>query len=115
MGANARGIGSRNRWPCVGEPDDWHAVGDWMGCAAEGSLSLLALVPAAMVTPATGDEPVVVHMTVCKTHVRPVRRWLKARAVEEVDTFGTEFVMREWGQIEETMGDTPVLRMVRSA
>lgn len=115
MGAHARGIGSRNRWPCVGNPADWHRTGDWMGCAAEGVLSLLALVPGSSVAHAVDDGPVVVHMTVCKSHVRDARRWLQLRAVEEVDTYGTELVMREWGQLEETMGDVPVLRAVQSA
>lgn len=112
MGANARGIGSRNRWPCVGDPADWQAVGDFMTCAAEGALSLLALVPASAVASAVGDEPVVVHMSVCKAHVRAARRWLQSRAIEEVDTYGTEFVMREWNQIVEQLDDVPLLRMV---
>lgn len=115
MGAHARGIGSRNRWPCVGNPDDWPAVGDWMGCGAEGSLSLLALVPGSAVKAAVDDGPVVVHMTSCKSHVRDVRRWLQLRAVEPVDTYGTEFVMRHWHQLEIGMGDVPLLRTVQSA
>jgi hypothetical protein len=115
MGAHARGIGSRNRWPCVGNPSYWHQVGEWLTCAAEGSLSLLALVPASAVATASGDDPVVVHMTACKTHVREVRRWLQLRAVEEVDTYGTEFVMREWKQLEDLAGEVPLLRTVRSA
>lgn len=116
MGANARGIGSRNRWPCVGDPETWHVIGEWNNCAAEGSLSLMALVPGAQVASYRGDplEPVVVHITACKQHVRSVRRWLAAKVPpgEEVDTYGTEFVMREWNQIVEQLDDVPVLRMV---
>src|SRR3954447_1511315 len=115
MGAHARGIGSRNRWPCVGNPEDWHQVGDFMTCGAEGGISLLALVPGSAVASAVSDDPVVVHMTACKVHVRDVRRWLQLRAIEDVDTYGTEFVMREWNQLEEMMGDVPVLRAVQSA
>lgn len=115
MGAHARGIGSRGRWPCVGDPDQWDAAGTWHTCAAEGALSLLALVPAGSVRADVRpehDEPVLVHVTCCKTHVRGVRRWLQGKTFEPVDTFGTEVVMREWGQIEESMQGAPVLRMV---
>lgn len=114
MGANARSIGSRNRWPCVGDPETWHEISDWNNCAAEGSLSLLTLVPGGQVAKWTGDplEPVVVHVTACKAHVRSVRQWLQRKApLEPVDTYGTEFVMREWNQIVDQLDDVPVLRM----
>lgn len=88
-----------------------------MGCGSEGVLSLLALVPGGQVATWQGNpaEPVVVHMTCCKAHVRPARRWLQARMRpgDEVDTYGTEFVMRHWGQITEQLEDMPLLRVAQ--
>jgi hypothetical protein len=63
-----------------------------------------------------GDEPVLVHVTVCKAHVRKVRRWLRTRMhpQDDVMTCGTEALMRNWGQIQDTM-QVPTWTPVRAA
>lgn len=118
MGADPRGIGSARAVPCVGDPDTWEDA--WFTCAAEGDLSHLALVPAGLVADvkAAGlceDEPILVHVTVCKKHARAVRKWLQKRTPEAIDTWPTATVLEHWGQINADMQDTPVLRMVRTA
>lgn len=74
-------------------------------CPAEGTVSVVAAVPAGLVMdpPAgTGEtEPVLVHMTCCPKHAREVRRYLLARTPikDEVWSMGTDFLMRHWGQV----------------
>jgi arsenate reductase-like glutaredoxin family protein len=55
-------------------------------------------------------------MTVCAGHVRAVRAWLRTRMhpYDEIDTYSTDLVMREWDNISALMEDTPVLRLTRS-
>lgn len=118
MGAGARGIGAARDLPCVGNPDDWEQ--GWFTCAAEGALSHLALVPAGAVADpeAAGlceNEPVLIHVTVCKAHAGVVRKWLQKRSPEPIDTWPTDYVLEHWGHIQDGMEDTPVMRMVRSA
>jgi hypothetical protein len=90
-----------------------------MNCAAAGELSLVALVPAGSVAdpPEGTDElaPVIVHVTVCRQHVREARRWLQARSPDEVTSGSTEYVLREWGQMVALLGDTPVWRPAAEA
>jgi len=111
MGASPAGLGRAHDWPCVGDP----AQGVMFACGARGDLSLLTLVPGAAVMDVDTEDPVVVHMTVCREHLRVARRWLAARAADPVDTYATETLMREWAQVVEVMQDTPIFSAVRSA
>jgi hypothetical protein len=74
-------------------------------CAAEGTYSVLALVPAGMFmeTPdgMRDTDPCMVHMTACREHLREVRRYLQAGAPEPVWTLSTEYLMHHWGQVVE--------------
>jgi hypothetical protein len=56
-----------------------------------------------------------VHVTVCRAHVRPVRSWLRARMLpqDDVMTIGTEVLMLHWGQIVDPI-EVPVLAPVRA-
>lgn len=49
------------------------------------------------------DHPALVHVTVCRQHLKAVRKWLSARTGpdDEVMTCGTEALMRSWGQIKD--------------
>jgi hypothetical protein len=85
-----------------------------MNCGAEGIVSLLCDVPAAAVM--DGDDgPVLVHVTVCRQHVRAVKAWLWSKAVGDSEPVrvGTEYLMDHWGQIVEPI-DLPVFGMVRA-
>lgn len=90
-----------------------------MTCGAEGSISVLSLVPAAMVRKAEGTEPVMLHLTVCRRHLPGVRSWLRDRRAavgvddhpDDVMTYSTELVMQSWGQIQDSMAPTPIWRM----
>ena len=113
MGADARGIGRSRLYPCVGDPVDWRD-GEWFTCGAEGAFSLLTLVPEAAVADTESWAPVLVHVTACREHVRAARAWLRDRTEDEIDTYATEFVMANWSQIQETMEDTPVLRLMEA-
>jgi hypothetical protein len=95
---------------CVGVPGGER-------CPSEGVLSLLGLVPACNVADVESDGPVLVHLTVCREHVREARRWLQRAMLpgDEIDTYGTELLMAEWGQVAEVMGDTPVWRLEPAA
>lgn len=113
MGAGARGIGVNRRWPCVGDPGS-----DVMyACGAEGSLSLMTIVPAGMIQDLAEDDPagnlpMVVHLTVCPQHVRAARNWLEMRTIgDPVDTWSTSRLMAEWGQVERHMEGTPIYRL----
>lgn len=113
MGADARGIGHRRDTPCVGDPVDWSP--DWMTCGAEGAFSLLTLVDSAAVADVEFGEPVLVHVTACRDHVRAARAWLRTVTDEEIDTYATDYVMEHWKNIQQAMAPTPVLRMVRQS
>jgi hypothetical protein len=110
-----------NGWPCVGDPSGWEQSG-WFNCGRLGDVSILALLPAAAVMGATGEDvadpldPVVIHLTCCRPHVRGVRQWLRARMhpQDDVITASTEFVMDHWGQVVGDM-EVPVWAPVRSA
>lgn len=84
-------------------------------CGQVGEFSLLAAVPGSAVADVDDEHPVLVHMTVCREHLRAARRWLARRSPEQVDTYRTEVLMREWGQVVEVAGSTPVWTAVRSA
>jgi hypothetical protein len=111
MGASPAGLGRAHDWPCVGDP----AHGVMFACGHRGDLSLLTTVAGSQVMDVDDDGPVVVHMTVCKSHVKVARRWLAARTREPIDTYGTEQLLREWGQVREILEDTPVYSMVSTA
>lgn len=93
-----------------------------MTCGADGVVSLLACVPESQLQPMVDPVPelesgeVVAHLTVCRSHVRPVRRWLAANVTrpDAVWTLGTEALMRQWGQIVEPMV-LPVVSPSRAA
>lgn len=106
MGAHA--IGVNRAVPCVGSPD-----GQMFACGAEGTVSLLALADAAHLadTPDARSEPVLVHITVCPNHVRPVRAWLKRMTAEPIDTYATETLLERWNVVEEELPDVPVWRL----
>jgi hypothetical protein len=85
-----------------------------MNCGAEGSTSLVCDVPAGSVMDGQ-DGPVLVHVTVCRQHVRPVKAWLWSKAVGDSEPMvtGTEYLLRHWGQIVEST-DLPVFGMVNT-
>jgi len=99
------GIASARRWPCVGDPKSWEPAGSWFTCGAEGVISVLALVPAGtFAEPAPGvseTDPVLVHLTVCKAHTRPVRHLLALKSPEPTWSLSTEILLAEWNQIVE--------------
>lgn len=106
MGAHA--IGVNRAIPCVGSPD-----GPMFACGAEGSISLLALADSAQVagSPAGQSQPVLVHVTVCREHLREVRAWLRRMTPEHIDTFATATLLERWNVLEEEMPDVPVWRL----
>jgi hypothetical protein len=110
MGAGATGLGRAHDWPCVGDPE----AGVIFACGARGDISLLAPVAGSQVMDIEDDSPVLVHLTVCRQHVRAARAWLAARTAEDIDTYSTEMLMREWGQVREVMEDTPIYSMVQA-
>lgn len=116
MGASAFGIGSVSAVPCVGDPATWDAT--WFTCPEEGALSLLALTPAGNVMDPGPDiceeAPVLVHVTVCQRHARAVRKFLRKRTSEPIDTYPTQHLLEHWGQVRECLEDTPVWRMQRA-
>lgn len=84
-----------------------------MNCPREGSLSLLVQIPAGQIMDGRDDdpwEPVLVHLTVCKAHLRGARTWLKTRTTEQPISCSTDYLMREWGQIVDPI-DLPVFGM----
>jgi hypothetical protein len=93
-----------------------------LNCGADGAVSILGLVPAGQVMePPAGrgeTDPVMVHVTVCRPHLKSVRAWLRTRMLPEDEpwTMGTEFLLREWGQVIEPLA-MPVYGMasVRAA
>jgi hypothetical protein len=103
-----------NRWPCVGDPETWHAEGGWGSCPSEGVLSLCALVPGYTIKTSGTSAPVWLVLSSCKFHARQVRAFLTARAVEGVDTWGTEFLSENWDYVEAEMSGAgaEVLRSV---
>jgi hypothetical protein len=111
------GIAAKGRrWSCVGEPDMSGTL-PMFSCGAEGSYSVLALVPAGMFmeTPEgmRDSDPVMVHMTACREHLRAVRKYLQAGAPEPVWTLGTEYLMDHWGQVVEPI-ELPVFGLAEA-
>ena len=95
------GIASSARWACVGDPDAGDNV-PMFSCGAEGSYSVVALVPAgAFMEPGelAENEPVMVHMAMCRKHLRAVQKHLQEASPEPVWTMSTEMLMVNWGQI----------------
>jgi hypothetical protein len=84
-----------------------------MNCGAEGVLSLLCQVPVGQMMDTDGDpwDPVLVHMTTCRPHLKAVRAWIRTRTPEEPISCSTDFLMRHWGQVVEPI-DLPVFGMV---
>jgi len=84
-------------------------------CAADGEISLLALANMADVT---GEDiaprPVLVHVTVCRKHLREVRQWLRRMTPEPIDVYPTAGLLERWGIVEEQMPDVPVWRLQRA-
>jgi hypothetical protein len=74
-------------------------------CPAEGSYSLLGLVPGAAVMDGQDDGPVLVHLTACRQHLKANRSWLRSRMLpqDDVMTLSTDYLMNAWGQIVEPM------------
>ena len=115
MGAGASGdavgIGSSRRWPCAGDPESGVAY----SCPREGSLSVLAAVPAAALGEDQDDDaPVLLHVTACREHVGAVRHWLRRLSPlpDQVDTWSTALLVDEFGQVRELMADTPVYSLM---
>ncbi len=92
---------------CVGNPADW-ADDVVMGslCAREGTVSVLQLRP----HPGS-HEPALWWLTACPKHARQVRVWMAAGSREQVDTYGTAFLVTQQEMVLAEMADTPVLRM----
>lgn len=81
-------------------------------CGAEGEFSLVALADAHTITGADGaPEPVIVHLTVCRAHLREVRAWLRRMTPEEIDTWPTAALLEHWHMFEEELPDLPVWRL----
>lgn len=99
-------IGVNREWPCVGSPD-----GPMFACGAEGEFSIVGLADLADISGGNSHEPAVVHLTVCRQHVRGARAWLRRFTDEPIDVFPTEALLKHWGQFE----DLPVWRVQRSA
>lgn len=93
----------------MGEPD----VGQMYSCGCEGEFSLVALCPAFAVGMGEGTQPVMVHLTVCREHLRAARVRLRKSVMpgDSVDTYRTAVLMEHWGEVESEMGDTPILRL----
>jgi hypothetical protein len=107
MGAHPIGVG--RQWPCVGSPGD-----QMYSCGAEGSISLLGAVEGSRVGEGLSDEPVMIHLTVCSAHLREVRAWLREISPLPVQTWKTATLMEHWGQVTESMEDTPIYRLQRA-
>jgi len=63
------------------------------------------------------DEPVLIHVTVCPAHVSAVRKWLRAKTPigeDSLITIGTEYLLREWGQIVDPI-ELPVYGLTKIA
>jgi hypothetical protein len=85
-------------------------------CCAAGEFSVLAPVDGSQIAQADVDEGLVlVHVTVCRQHLRTVRRWLAGKTPGPVDTYSTETLMREWSQVTAAMEDTPIWTLTRAA
>ncbi len=85
-----------------------------MNCGAEGATSLLCDVDSSTLMDfEDGGQEVLVHVTVCRQHVREVKKWLAEHAspAAEPVVIGTEYLMRHWGQIVEPI-DLPVFGVV---
>lgn len=86
-----------------------------MTCGAEGSISMLVEIERGRVMDFDlGDdpfEPVLVHMTTCKSHARAVHRYLKSRAGVPPVRIGTEYLMRHWDQVVDPI-ELPVFGLV---
>lgn len=104
MGTHA--IGVNRAIPCVGSPD-----GPMFACGSEGEYSLLALADSAHMTGTGSSEPVLVHVTVCRAHLREVRAWLRRMTPEHIDTFATATLLERWNVLEDEMPDVPVWRL----
>lgn len=74
-----------------------------MNCGREGSIAILAAVPAGMVMDPGADvdpqDPVLVVVTACRQHLKAVRAWIRMRTPEEPITLSTDALMHNWGQI----------------
>lgn len=109
MGTHA--IGVNRPVPCVGSPD-----GPMFACGAEGALSLVALADMAYISGEGGaPQPVLVHVTVCRQHLREVRQWLRRMTPEAIDTYPTSALLERWELFEQELPDVPVWRLQRSA
>jgi hypothetical protein len=97
-------------WPCVNDP----APGS-PKCIALGEYSLLALVPSFAVMDSDSEAPIVVHLTVCRAHLRVARSWLARSAPDGVDTYRTELLMERWNQVKEELGDVEIFRVQSAA
>jgi hypothetical protein len=90
-------------------------------CGAEGEFSLLGFVLASQVADSDVDEDgvVLVHLTVCREHLREARAWLQERALESVDTYRTEVLAPRLqdvldGLLDETGGTFPLWHLERT-
>ncbi len=109
MGTSPRLIGSARQWPCVGNPEF-----EMRSCGGLGSLSLVTLVPEYSLrgSESDSDAPVMVHLTVCREHLKAARMWLTELTVgDPVDTYSTEVLMQHWDQVVADMGSTPIWKL----
>lgn len=86
-------------------------------CGAEGTYSVVALVPAGgVMDPPEGvpeGAPVMVHATACREHLPGLRRYLQSLSPEPVWTLGTEYLMDHWEQVMTPL-DLPVYGYARA-
>lgn len=83
-------------------------------CGAEGSVSLLGAVEGSQVAEGAPDGPVMLHVTVCPAHLREVRAWLREISPLPVQTWKTATLLEHWGQVEQSMEDTPIFTLQRA-
>ncbi len=67
----------------------------------------MGLVPPWAVMDSDSEHPVLVHVTVCRAHLKKVKRWLRSSQLPEDDVVvgATQFVMDHW---QEVIGDLEV-------
>jgi hypothetical protein len=81
-------------------------------CGADGELSLVALADLHQISGEGGmPEPVIVHVTVCRAHLREVRQWLRRMTPEQIDVWPTAALLERWGVFERELPDVPVWRL----
>lgn len=109
MGTNPK---VENRWPCLGNPSL-----PGVPCAAEGVLTIYALVPMwrALDTENATEEPVVVLLTSCKEHSMSARKHLRGMTDEPLEIFGSEIFWESMAMQDFAEADLDVWQLRRGS